>query len=154
ADAWHNITVPAGEVRNPPRNLPRSLFLGTGIVITLYILANLAYLSSLPLIGRPESIDSLGRGIANASNDRVGTALLEQFSPQYGGEIMALAIMVSTFGCVNGLTLAGARLTFAMARDGLFFGPVVRVNKHHVPATALRLQAFWAILLAFSGTYN
>jgi len=154
ADSWHDVTFTAGEVRHPQRNLPLSLILGTGLVIGLYVMANVAYLASLPLMGDPNATTAAGRGIAQASNDRVGTALLELASPTWGAGIMAVAIMISTFGCENGLILAGARLTFAMARDGLFFTPVGRVNKAHVPATALWLQAIWSCVLVFSGTYG
>jgi len=154
ADSWHDVTFTAGEVRQPQRNLPLSLILGTGLVIGLYLLANVAYLASLPLMGDATATTATGRGIAHASNDRVGTALLELASPRFGAGVMAFAIMVSTFGCENGLILAGARLTFAMARDGLFFRPVGRVNAAHVPATALWLQAIWSCVLVFSGTYN
>src|SRR5581483_11625976 len=104
--------------------------------------------------GDPAATTAAGRGIANASNDRVGTAILELAWPQFGAGVMALAIMVSTFGCNNGLILAGARLTYAMARDGLFFRPVGRLNANHVPATALWLQALWSCVLVFSGTYS
>jgi APA family basic amino acid/polyamine antiporter len=184
ADAWNNVTFTAGEVRNPHRNLPLSLFCGTGLVISLYLLANVAYLSSLPIHGVPEmkplpeatgdpaqdqanKVANAGRkmlpnvvpkpilkGIAQADHDRVGTALMEVASPEWGAALMAIAIMISTFGCQNGLVLQGARLTFAMARDGLFFRGVGRVNTHHVPATALWVQAVWASVLVFSGTYN
>ncbi len=183
ADAWNNVTFTAGEVRNPSRNLPLSLFLGTGLVIGLYLLANVAYLTSLPIQGvpteplppqaaqvLPENVRNLVnigqqmtretvpgpilRGIAHADNDRVGTALIELASPKYGAALMAIAIMISTFGCQNGLVLSGARLTFAMARDGLFFQSVGRVNRNHVPAVGLWVQAAWASLLVFSGTYS
>jgi APA family basic amino acid/polyamine antiporter len=183
ADAWNNVTFTAGEVRRPHRNLPLSLFLGTGLVIGLYLLANVAYLTSLPIQGVPkpgplpaEALNALPphargvveaalkveitlpepivRGIAHADNDRVGTALIELASPRYGAALMAIAIMISTFGCQNGLVLSGARLTFAMARDGLFFRSVGRVNRHHVPAVGLWVQAAWASLLVFSGTYG
>jgi APA family basic amino acid/polyamine antiporter len=154
ADSWHDVTFTAGEVRHPQRNLPLSLILGTGMVIGLYLLANVAYLASLPLMGDPTATTAIGRGIAHARDDRVGTALLELASPTWGAGIMAAAIMISTFGCENGLILAGARLTFAMARDGLFFRPVGRVNRAHVPATALWLQAIWSCVLVFSGTYS
>jgi APA family basic amino acid/polyamine antiporter len=149
ADAWNNITFTAGEVRNPHRNLPLSLLLGTGLVISLYLLANKAYLSSLPILGTASL-----RGISNAESDRVGTALIQLASPQNGAALMAIAIMISTFGCQNGLVLSGARLTFAMARDGLFFRGVGRLNQHHVPAVALWVQAVWASVLVFSGTYG
>src|SRR5207248_1332936 len=104
----------------------------TGLVISLYLLANVAYLSSLPLAGNPNGSGALERGIAHADTDRVGTALIELVSPKNGAALMAIAIMISTFGCQNGLILSGARLTFAMARDGLFFRDVGRVNRHHV----------------------
>jgi basic amino acid/polyamine antiporter, APA family len=143
ADAWNNVTFTAGEVRNPHRNLPLSLFFGTGLVICLYLMSNLAYLSSLSLAG-----------IAGADTDRVGTALIQIASPKYGAALMAIAIMISTFGCQNGLILSGARLTFAMSRDGLFFKGVGKVNRHHVPAVALWVQAIWASVLVFSGTYG
>jgi APA family basic amino acid/polyamine antiporter len=154
ADAWNNVTFTAGEMRNPKRNLPLSLVLGTGTVITLYVLANVAYLASLPLIGDPAGTTAAARGIAHASVDRVGTALLELASPRRGAELMAVAIMISTFGCMNGLILSGARLTYAMSRDGLFFRAVGRVNKHHVPAAGLWLQALWSGVLVFTGTYG
>ncbi len=154
SDAWNNVTFTAGEVRNPQRNLPLSLVLGTGTVTGLYLLANVAYLSSLPVQGDPNGSTAFARGIAHASNDRVGTALLEIVSPQLGAALMAVAIMVSTFGCENGLVLSGARLTYAMSRDGLFFRGVGRLNAAHVPGTALWLQAVWASLLVFTGTYG
>jgi APA family basic amino acid/polyamine antiporter len=154
ADAWNNVTFTAGEIRNPQRNLPLSLILGTGVVIALYLLANVAYLASLPLTGDPAGGTALERGIAYAKDKRVGTALVELASPNHGAALMAIAIMISTFGCQNGLILQGARLTFAMARDGLFFGAVGRVNRHHVPAVALWVQAIWSSVLAFSGTYD
>jgi APA family basic amino acid/polyamine antiporter len=154
SDAWNNVTFTAGEVRNPQRNLPLSLFCGTGLVIALYLLANVAYLSSLPVAGDIHGSTVIGRGIAHADNDRVGTALVELAAPQWGATLMAIAIMISTFGCQNGLILQGARLTFAMARHGLFFRGVGHVNRHHVPAVALWVQALWASLLVFSGTYN
>jgi APA family basic amino acid/polyamine antiporter len=154
ADAWNNVTFTAGEVRRPQRNLPLSLVLGTGTVIALYLLANVGYLSSLPVQGDPTGTGALARGIAHADNDRVGTALLELMSPRMGAALMAVAIMISTFGCQNGLILSGARLTYAMARDGLFFRAVGRVNDRHVPAAGLWLQAVWASLLVFSGTYG
>ena len=111
ADAWNNITFTAGEVKEPRRNLPLSLALGTGIVITLYLLANVAYLVTLPF-----------ERIQHAPADRVATATVDAIFPGLGAAIMAAAIMISTFGCNNGLILAGARAYYAMARDGLFFG--------------------------------
>jgi APA family basic amino acid/polyamine antiporter len=143
SDAWNNVTFIAGEVKNPRRNLPLSLALGTGLVIGLYLLANIAYLADLPL-----------DGIRHAKDDRVGTAVLERVSPGFGVQLMAVAIMLSTFGCANGLILSGARLYYAMAHDGLFFESVGRLNRHGVPAMGLVLQAIWASLLTFSGKYN
>ena len=154
ADAWNNITFTAGEVRNPHRNLPRSLLMGTGLVILLYLAANFAFLVALPLEGSPDGATPHDRGIAHAKDDRVGTAVLELASPHLGVPFMAIAIMVSTFGCVNGMTLMGARLYYAMARDGLFFRSVGRLNRRGVPAAGLILQGLWSIALIFSGTYN
>jgi APA family basic amino acid/polyamine antiporter len=155
ADAWNNVTFTAGEVKNPRRTLPWSLALGAGLVIVLYLLANVAYLSALPLHGDPHGATAVERGgIDHANTDRVGTAVLEQVSPDLGVPFMAIAIMVSTFGCVNGMTLMGARLYYAMARDGLFFKSVGRLNKNGVPAAGLVLQGIWSALLVFSGKYN
>jgi basic amino acid/polyamine antiporter, APA family len=154
ADAWNNVTFIAGEMRNPRRNLPLGLFLGVGLVITLYVLANVAYLAALPLAGTPDGATPFESGIAHARDDRVGTAVLEVISPGLGVRLMAVAIMVSTFGCVNGLTLMGARLYWAMAHDQLFFHRVGALNRRGVPAAGLVLQAAWAVLLLFTGTYS
>lgn len=249
ADAWANVTFAAGEVRDPRRNLPLSLVLGTGLVILLYVLANIAYLSALPLKEDPhltlkmevkvrtaeaeaaglqanlkqldaeiaklrvdifelenarakakefaaltevqsfdEQIENrkkaiqlfvdkqkrdatdlqsaqtaakqaeaeavFARGIQKARDDRVATAVLERVSPNLGVSLMALAIMISTFGCVNGIVLAGSRLYYAMAKDGLFFQSVGHLNARGVPATGLLLQGAWSIVLIFSGSYN
>jgi APA family basic amino acid/polyamine antiporter len=192
ADAWANVTFTAGEVQNPRRNLPLSLIIGAGGVIALYVLANFAYLASLPLMSdvpgtrTPEVVKqtveyaeslersakelaaegnetgadglvrdaTLVRGIAHARDDRVGTAVFELVSPRYGARFMAVAIMISLFGCANGLVLMGARLYYAMARDGLFFQPVGQLNERGVPAIGLLLQGAWACLLVFSGDYN
>jgi basic amino acid/polyamine antiporter, APA family len=141
SDAWNNITFTAGEVKDPKRNIPLSLALGTGLVTLLYILANVAYLCVLPL-----------DGIRNAPDDRVATAAIEQVFKGAGPVIMALAIMVSTFGCNNGLILSGARVYYAMARDGLFFKATGQLNRRHVPAVALALQCAWASLLILPRT--
>jgi APA family basic amino acid/polyamine antiporter len=141
ADAWNNVTFTAGEVRDPRRNLPLSLAFGTGLVITLYLLANVAYLCVLPL-----------EKIQHAADDRVGTAAMEVMFGATGGAIMAVAIMVSTFGCCNGLILAGARVYYAMAQDGLFFRSTGRLNARHVPAMALVLQGVWTALLVLPRT--
>src|SRR2546423_6103458 len=134
--AWNNVTFTAGEVREPGKNLPRALLFGCGIVVTLYLLANLAYVVTLPLTE-----------IQNAPQNRVATAVMQAVLGPSGAIIMALAIMISTFGCNNGLILAGARVYYAMARDGLFFKRVDSVNKHHVPAFALIAQGLWAAFL-------
>ncbi|HEX5835865.1 MAG TPA: amino acid permease, partial [Pyrinomonadaceae bacterium] len=139
--AWNNVTFTAGEVRDPGRNLPRALLLGCGIVVTFYLLANLAYVVTLPL-----------EGIQNAPQNRVATAVMEAVLGPSGTIVMALAIMISTFGCNNGLILAGARVYYAMARDGLFFKKVDSLNAHHVPAVALLAQGVWASLLVLPRT--
>ncbi|MBL8149592.1 MAG: amino acid permease [Blastocatellia bacterium] len=141
ADAWNNITFTAGEVKNPQKNIPLSLVAGTGLVIVLYLLANLAYLVTLPL-----SV------IQQAPDDRVGTAALQSIVGGAGASIMAVAIMISTFGCNNGLILAGARVYYAMARDGLFFSATGKLNEKHVPAYGLVLQCIWAAILVLPRT--
>lgn len=141
ADAWNNITFTAGEVKNPKRDIPLSLIVGTGVVITLYFLANVGYLSTLTL-----------QQIQTAPDDRVATATLAAIFGNSGAVLMALAIMISTFGCANGLILAGARVYFAMARDGLFFQGTGRLNKYHVPAMGLILQGIWAAILVLLRT--
>jgi APA family basic amino acid/polyamine antiporter len=143
ADSWHDITFTAGEVKNPRRNLPLSLAIGTGIVITLYLLANVAYLVTLPLVA-----------IQHAPSDRVATAMLQTIFPTLGAALMAAAIMVSTVGTVNALTLAGARTYYAMARDGLFFQSAGTLNSARVPAWALLIQGLWAVFLVLPRTYN
>src|SRR5207237_2591440 len=112
ADAWNNVTFVAGEVKNPERTLPRALALGTGLVMILYILINLAYLSVLPLTGSPDATTVMGRGIEYAAEDRVGTAAAEVVFGPTGAIVMAIAVMISTFGCNNGLILAGARVSY------------------------------------------
>jgi len=141
ADAWNNITFTAGEVKNPRRDIPISLAAGTAIVITLYFLANVAYLSALSI-----------HQIQTAPDDRVATATLAVIFGPSGATLMALAIMVSTFGCANGLILAGARVYYAMARDGLFFRSIGRLNANHVPAMGLVLQGIWAAFLVLLRT--
>ena len=141
ADAWNNITFAAGEVRDPRKSVPRALALGTGVVIALYVLANVAYLSILPL-----------QAIQHAPDDRVGTAALGAIFGPAGATLMALAIIVSTFGCNNGLVLAGARVYYAMAKDGLFFRATGRLNERRVPAVGLWLQCAWTCLLVLPRT--
>jgi basic amino acid/polyamine antiporter, APA family len=154
SDAWNNITFTAGEVINPKRNIPLSLALGTGIVTVLYILANVAYILMLPVAGTPGAADLMGRGIQFASSDRVGTAGATMIFGEPAAVIMAVLIMVSTFGCNNGLILAGARVYYAMAKDGLFFKKVGTLSSRSVPTTALVVQGVWASLLCLSGTYG
>src|SRR5258705_1972496 len=139
--AWNNVTFTAGEVREPGRNLPRALLLGCGLVVAPYLLANLAYVVTLPL-----------SAIQNAPQNRVATAVMEAALGPKGTVIMALAIMISTFGCNNGLILAGARVYYAMARDGLFFKRVATVNARLVSAIALITQGLWAAFLVLPRT--
>jgi APA family basic amino acid/polyamine antiporter len=155
ADAWANVTFTAGEVRDSRRTVPRALLLGTGLVCLLYLATNVAYLNVLPLAGAVNGPDAFARGIQHATADRVGTAVMERIAGgALAGRIMAVAVMVSTFGCANGLVLAGARVAWAMARDGLFFAPAARLNARHVPGTALWMQGMWASVLALSGRYG
>ena len=138
ADAWNNVTFTAGEVKNPSRNLPLSLALGTGVVIALYIACNFIYLNILPLDGSPTGATILERGIKYATEDRVGTAVMTQMFGTTGGTLMAIAIMLSTFGCCNGLILAGSRVYYAMAKDGLFFKSVAKLHPtYKTPAVSL-----------------
>jgi APA family basic amino acid/polyamine antiporter len=155
SDAWNNVTFAAAEVRNPKRNLPLALFAGTAIVSLIYILANLAYLSVLPFAGDPAGTTALERGLQYAAQDRVGTAAAEVMFGPRGGLLMALAIMVSTFGCVNGLVLAGPRVYYAMARDGLFFQKAGQLHaSYKTPVFGLVTQAIWAMVLCLSGSYS
>jgi APA family basic amino acid/polyamine antiporter len=134
ADAWGNITFTAGEVKNPRRNLPLSLALGTVFVIALYLLANIAYLLTLKF-----------EDIQQVPSDRVASATAQVIFPGFGAAAMAVAIIVSTFGCNNGLILTGARAYYAMARDGLFFQAAGRLNRFHVPAWGLWIQGAWSV---------
>jgi APA family basic amino acid/polyamine antiporter len=143
ADAWNNITFTAGEVKNPRRNVPLSLAFGTLIVIGLYFCANLAYVAVLPL-----------ERIQHAPSDRVAGAMLEAVFPSVGAALMAIVIMVSAFGCVNGMLMSGARAYFAMARDGLFFHRAAKVNRASVPGASLVMQGAWACFLVLLRTYN
>lgn len=155
SDSWNNITFTAGEVRNPRRNIPLSLVLGTGAVTVLYLLANFAYLNVLPLFGQPGAATTLGRGIQYAREDRVATAVMSVLYGHLGAVLMALAILVSCFGCVNGLILSGARVYYAMAKDRLFFRRIGDLHpKSRVPVFALWIQCIWASLLCLSGTYS
>jgi len=152
-DAWNNVTFAAAEVRDPRRNLPRALVFGTGIVTLLYLCTNVAYLSVLPLTGMADGATVAARGIQFATQDRVATAAADQIFGPSGSVVMAIAILISTFGCVNGLVLGGARVYYAMAGDGLMFPAVGRLSGRHVPAIALVVQAVWVSVLCVSGTY-
>ncbi len=155
ADAWNNVTFTAGEIRNPKRNLPLSLTLGTGVVLLLYILCNLVYLCVIPMAGSPTATTIAGRGIQFAAQDRVATAVMESAFGAVGAKLMAAAILISTFGCVNGMLLAGARVYYAMSRDGLFFQSVGKLSKRSgVPANSLWIQWTWTCLLCLSGSYG
>jgi len=155
SDAWNNITFTAGEVKNPKRNIPLSLVLGTGFVLTAYLLASLAYLLVLPMHGDPTGATVLARGVQYAAEDRVATAALQQIFHSGGAQLMAAAILISTFGCANGLTLAGARVYYAMSQDGLFFKAVGKLSpRYKTPVAGLMVQAVWATVLCVSGSYG
>jgi APA family basic amino acid/polyamine antiporter len=143
ADSWHDVTFVAGEVRNPRRNLPLAMALGCTVVLVLYLLVNVAYISVLPL-----------EQIQHAPADRVATAMLSRVFPGLGTTLMAAAILISTFGCVNSLVLAGARAYYAMANDGLFFKQAAKLNKARVPGWSLMVQGLWACALVLPRTYN
>ena len=155
SDAWNNITFTAAEVKNPKRNLPLALAMGTGAVTLLYVLANVVYLTVLPLHGDAHGATILARGIQHASEDRVATAVFQDIFGSSGAAIMAGAILISTFGCNNGLILAGARVYYAMAKDGLFFRSAARLHpKYHTPYVSLAMQCAWTCILCISGSYN
>lgn len=155
SDAWNNVTFTAAEVKNPKRNLPLALALGTGAVTLLYVLANVVYLTVLPLKGDPHGATILARGIQYALEERVATAVMQQVFGPAGAAIMAIAILISTFGCNNGLILAGARVYYAMAKDGLFFRGAARLHpKYHTPAHSLLMQCIWTCILCISGSYG
>jgi APA family basic amino acid/polyamine antiporter len=143
SDAWNNVTFIAGEIRNPGKNLPLSLFIGTLIVTSIYMLANLAYLALLPM-----------QEIQAAAEDRVGTAAAKVIFGDSAVYLMAGLIMISTFGCNNGIIMAGGRLFYAMAKDGLFFKSAAELNRNAVPGFALWIQAAWASVLCLSGKYG
>jgi APA family basic amino acid/polyamine antiporter len=143
SDSWNNVTFTAGEIQNPKRNLPLSLAIGTGVVLLLYVACNFVYLSVLPLVQ-----------IQGAAQDRVATAVMQQAFGPIGARLMAAAILISTFGCVNGLLLAGARVYYAMSQDGLFFKSVGKLSARGVPSNSLWLQWGWTCLLCLSGSYG
>jgi len=154
SDAWNNITFTAGEVKNPKRNIPLSLAIGTGTVTVIYLIANISYLLVLPLAGSPAGTSAEQLGMQFAADDRIGTAVASVIFGEPAALIMAVLIMISTFGCNNGLILAGARVYYSMAKDNLFFATAGKLSKRSVPAAALLFQAVWASLLCLSGTYG
>jgi APA family basic amino acid/polyamine antiporter len=155
ADAWNNVTFAAAEVRDPKRNLPLALALGTAIVSILYVLANVAYLNVLPFLGDPNGANTLARGIQYAAQDRVAVAAAEAIFGSIGAILVAVAVMLSTFGCVNGLVLAGPRVYYAMAKDQLFFQRAGVLHPgFRTPVFGLAAQALWAMVLCLSGTYG
>jgi APA family basic amino acid/polyamine antiporter len=155
SDAWNNITFTGEEVENPRRNLPLSMVLGVGVVSFIYLLTNVVYLQVLPLEGSAEAQTLMGRGIQYAVEDRVGTAAAQVIFGSTGLYLMAVAIMVSTFGCNNGMILAGARVYYAMARDKVFFAPVAKIHpRYRTPVISLIVQGVWSCLLTLTGTYS
>ena len=168
SDAWQGITFMSHEVENPSKNIPKALFYGTTIVTIVYVLANLAYMALLPMKGivDPVSSQKLNQvsvnGISHATDDRVGAAAASammgvaqnESAGQLGMLFMAALTMVSTFGCNNGLILAGSRLYKAMSDQGLFFKSAAKLNHKNVPQNALWMQCIWACLLCFSGSYG
>jgi len=154
ADAWYSLTFTSSEVINPKRNIPLGMFFGTTIVTVIYILVNLVYLKFLPLRGDPQGMDVLKQGISAAVNDRVGTSAMFVLMGNYAAIAMAILVVISTFGCNNGLILSGARVYYAMAHDKLFFKKAGELNDRSVPQFGLIVQAVWASLLCLSGTYS
>ncbi|HBE41083.1 MAG TPA: amino acid transporter [Bacteroidales bacterium] len=154
SDAWYNVTYISEEVINPRRNVPLSLFYGTLIVSVIYLLTNFIYIRVLPLSGSPYGTDVLSRGIQFATDDRVATSAMFAILGDYAAIIMAVFIMISTFGCNHSLILAAPRVYYAMAKDGLFFRKAGEINRFGVPGFALVVQGIWAVLLCLSGTYS
>jgi basic amino acid/polyamine antiporter, APA family len=154
SDAWNNVTFIAAEIKEPQRNIPLGLFFGTCIVTALYVLANVAYLCLLPVKGSLGAENVIGLGIQFAEKERVGAAALMSVFGTTAQVLMAVLIMVSTFGCNNGLILAGSRLFQSMAQDGLFFKKAGTLNEKAVPANSLVIQGIWAGLLCLTGSYG
>jgi APA family basic amino acid/polyamine antiporter len=154
SDAWYNVTYISGEVINPKRNVPLSLFFGTLIVSVIYLFTNYIYIKILPLAGSPDGTNALSRGIQYATDDRVATSAMSVIFGDSAAIIMAIFIMISTFGCNHGLIMAGPRVYYAMAKDGLFFRKVGEINKKGVPGFAIVVQGIWSIFLCMSGTYG
>lgn len=154
SDAWNNVTFIAAEIKEPQRNIPLGLFFGVLIVTVLYLLANIAYFMLLPALGSENADTIIGKGVSFASSDRVGSAALGSVFGSIGEYLMAALIVISTFGCNNGLILSGARLFESMANSNLFFSKAKQLNKNQVPANALWIQAIWASALCLSGSYG
>ncbi|HOK98902.1 MAG TPA: amino acid permease [Bacteroidales bacterium] len=154
SDAWYDITYTSAEVKKPRKTIAQSLILGTTIVSLLYLLINVVYISVLPVKGIPDGTSVVERGIQFASEDRVATAVMFQIFGKSAAIIMAIVVVISTIGCNNGIILSGARVSYAMAQDNLFFKHAAMLNKNKVPSVALYLQAAWSIVLCFTGTYS
>lgn len=154
SDAWNNIGFSGDEIQNPKRNLVLSMVIGTSLVTVIYILMNVVYLLVLPLQGDPNGADVMSRGIQYASNDRVAAAVAQAIGGSGATALMAVLIMISTFGCNNGCILSGARVYYATAKDGLFFSNMSKLNKFSVPGNALIYQCIWACILCLSGSYG
>lgn len=154
SSAWNNVTFASQDFEHPQKTIAKGLVYGSALVCGLYMLTNLAYLAILPLQGDPNGSTSYLRGIMFASQDRLGSAALQTVMGNVGALVMAVLIMISTFGCNNGIILAGGRLFEAMAHDKLFFKKAAQVNKNNAPAYSLIIQGIWAILLCFSGSYT
>ncbi len=153
-DAWNNVTFTSGETVDPQRTITRALVAGVAVVVVLYMLTNLAYVLVLPVAGDPAGADVFARGLQFATDDRVGTAAASTILGPAAAAVMAVLIMVSTFGCNNGMILTGARVYYAMARDGLFFRRTGTLNGRRVPAVALVLQGVWSCVLCLTGRYG
>jgi len=154
SDAWNGVTFIAGEMDNPKKNVARSLIIGVGGVTLLYVLTNLGYLFVLPMWGTEGATTLAGRGIQYAEYERVGTAAMQVMLGASGAIVMAVLIMISTFGANNGIILSGARVYQTMANDGLFFKKMGNSNKQQVPGFSLWIQCVWASLLCLSGRYG
>ena len=154
SDAWYGVTFTGAEIINPKRNIPLSLLFGTVLVFVLYILTNLVYLMTLPLRGDPHAVTAIGQGIQYAVNDRVATAAISGLFGENAAIIMAIFIIISTFGCNNGIIMTSSRVYYAMANDGLFFESVKKLNKNGVPGRSLLVLCIWSSLLCLSGTYG
>jgi APA family basic amino acid/polyamine antiporter len=153
-DAWYNITYNSAEVINPKRTIPLSLIYGTLVAAIIFVLCNLVYVKVLPLRGIPGADNVIGQGMAFATDDRLGTAAIFGIFGEYAAIIMAVLIMISTFGCNNGLVLSGARVYWAMAENKLFFKRIGNLNSRGVPANGLIIQCIWSCLLCLSGSYS